>query len=269
MNTILQSAEKERKRNGRMELTESEQRRIPAGNTATGWLKIIALFFMIIDHVGVIFFPDNYELRVLGRIAFPVYAWCLVVGFHYTRSVPKYMLRLAIVGLISQPFYALALDHPWTKPNIFLTLLIGLAVLWAIREKWCFSQIWAPTAAILLATLLNISYGWKGIVFIVLLYEASGSRSALAAVMTAFFLYWGTGYAVTTSLFGIPIHVDDLPEFLRYPLSAVLRMQTYGILSMPFILIPFRKNLQLPSWLGYALYPGHLLVLLLIKMAVL
>ncbi|MCR5089729.1 MAG: conjugal transfer protein TraX [Oscillospiraceae bacterium] len=252
-----------------MELSGLERQRTPAGNTATGWLKIIALIFMVIDHIGVIFFPDTYELRVLGRIAFPLYAWCLVVGFYYTHSVPKYMLRLAFVGVISQPLYVLAIGHPWAKPNIFLTLLMGLAVLWAIREKWHFSQFWAPTAAILLATLLDISYGWKGIAFIVLLYEASGSMTGLAAVMVAFFLYWGTGYPVTTSLFGIPIHMDMLPEFLRYPLSAFLRLQTYGLLSLPFILIPFRKDLRLPSWLGYAVYPAHLLVLLLVKAAVL
>ena len=58
-----------------------------AGNTATGALKIIALCFMFMDHAGKMLFPNVPELRVLGRIAFPLYAWCLVVGFHYTRNV--------------------------------------------------------------------------------------------------------------------------------------------------------------------------------------
>ena len=44
----------------------------PAGNTATGWLKVIALVFMLIDHIGRNQFPDIQELRILGRIAFPI-----------------------------------------------------------------------------------------------------------------------------------------------------------------------------------------------------
>ena len=45
----------------------------PAGNTATVWLKIIALVFMFIDHAGKMLFPAVPEMRMLGRIAFPVY----------------------------------------------------------------------------------------------------------------------------------------------------------------------------------------------------
>ena len=45
--------------------------RVPAGNTATCWLKLIALVFMFIDHAGKIFFPAVPEMRILGRIAFP------------------------------------------------------------------------------------------------------------------------------------------------------------------------------------------------------
>ena len=43
-----------------------------AGNTATGALKIIALCFVFMDHAGKMLFPNVPELRVLGRIAFPL-----------------------------------------------------------------------------------------------------------------------------------------------------------------------------------------------------
>ena len=65
-----------------------------AGNTDTGFLKILALLFMITDHVGAIFFPKITELRIIGRIAFPLYAWCLVVGSVKTKNPVKYALRL-------------------------------------------------------------------------------------------------------------------------------------------------------------------------------
>ena len=76
-----------------------------AGNTDTGLLKILALLFMIVDHVGVRLFRDVQELRIIGRMAFPLYVWCIVVGTVYTRDPLKYALRLLIAAVIAQPFY--------------------------------------------------------------------------------------------------------------------------------------------------------------------
>ena len=235
--------------------------RKPAGNTATTWLKIIALVFMFIDHAGKMCFPNIPEMRILGRIAFPIYAWCMIVGFHYTRSVPKYLLRILITGLVSQPLYMLALNHTWKQPNIFLTLFLGLCALWGIREKKYLSQIWAPAAAMAAAILASADYGWRGVLLFIMLYAVQESRPGIAAVMVSYFLFWGSSYSITKSLFGLPINMDALPAVLSQPLSAFLRMETYALLALPFILIPFKKDLKLPRWVGYALYPAHLAVL--------
>ena len=235
--------------------------RKPAGNTATTWLKIIALAFMFIDHAGKMCFPNIPEMRILGRIAFPIYAWCMIVGFHYTRSVPKYLLRILITGLVSQPLYMLALNHTWKQPNIFLTLFLGLCALWGIREKKYLSQIWAPAAAMAAAILASADYGWRGVLLFIMLYAVQESRPGIAAVMVSYFLFWGSSYSITKSLFGLPINMDVLPAVLSQPLSAFLRMETYALLALPFILIPFKKDLKLPRWVGYALYPAHLAAL--------
>ena len=243
-----------------MEAALSRPRR-PAGNTATSWLKIVALVFMFIDHAGKMCFPSIPEMRMLGRIAFPIYAWCMIVSFHYTRSVPKYLLRILITGLVSQPLYMLALNHTWKQPNIFLTLFLGLCALWGIREKKYLSQIWAPAAAMAAAILASADYGWRGVLLFIMLYAVQESRPGIAAVMVAYFLFWGSSYSITKSLFGIPINMDALPAVLSQPLSAFLRMETYALLALPFILIPFKKDLKLPRWVGYALYPAHLAAL--------
>ena len=235
--------------------------RKPAGNTATTWLKIIALVFMFIDHAGKMCFPNVPEMRILGRIAFPIYAWCMIVGFHYTRSVPKYLLRILITGLVSQPLYMLALNHTWKQPNIFLTLFLGLCALWGIREKKYLSQIWAPAAAMAAAILASADYGWRGVLLFIMLYAVQESRPGIAAVMVSYFLFWGSSYSITKSLFGLPINMDALPAVLSQPLSAFLRMETYAVLALPFILSPFKKDLKLPRWVGYALYPAHLALL--------
>ena len=270
----------------------------PAGNLSTGVLKWIALLFMIVDHCGKVFFNNLYEMRLLGRIAFPIYAWCMIVGLHRTRNVPRYLLRILVVGLISQPLYVLALDYEldlakligetftplnsgfslealWKifytvflqKPNIFLTLLIGLAALWGIREKKYYSQFWAPVLAVCLATLLKADYGWKGILFFILLYMARGSRPAIAAVMIGFFLFWGSAYQVPSSLFGIPVNLSGWPDFVAGPLKAFLRLEAFGLLAMPFILIRFPRDIHMPKWLGYSLYPAHLVLMVILKLA--
>ena len=244
-----------------METSVLSRSRKPAGNTATTWLKIIALVFMFIDHAGKMCFPAVPEMRILGRIAFPIYAWCMIVGFHYTRSVPKYLLRILITGLVSQPLYMIALNHTWRQPNIFLTLFLGLCALWGIREKKYLSQIWAPVAAMALAIFLGADYGWRGVLLFIMLYAVQESRPGIAAVMVAYFLFWGSSYSITKSLFGLPINMDALPAFLSQPLSAFMRMEAYALLALPLILIRFKKDLKLPRWIGYTLYPAHLAAL--------
>ena len=244
-----------------MEAPVLPRNRRPAGNTATVWLKIIALVFMFIDHSGKMLFSNMQEMRILGRVAFPVYVWCMIVGFHYTRSMPKYLLRVFLVGLASQPLYMAALNHTWTQPNVFLTLFLGLCALWGIREKKFFSQLWAPAAALILAIVLNADYGWKGVLLFILLYAVRDSRGGIAAVMVSFFLFWGSSYGLTKSLFGLAIDLTRLPDFLSQLLSPFLRLETYALLSLPLILIPFGKDLKLPRWLGYILYPAHLVLL--------
>ena len=231
---------------------------------------------MLIDHLGAVVFPQIGEMRILGRIAFPLYCWCMIVGLYYTRSVPKYLGRILLAGLISQPLYAWIMNHMGTsgillrdlflgKPNILLTLFLGLTALWGIREKKYFSQLWAPAAALALATILNADYGWRGILFMILLYLVQDSRPAMAAMMTAYFLFWGASYGVTSSLFGITLNLGALPGWLSLPLKSFLRLETYALFSLIFILIPYRKNIRLPLWLSYAIYPAHLLIVLLFK----
>lgn len=241
---------------------ERKKRAIIDG-TATGWLKVIALAFMFADHSGKMLFGNMTELRLLGRIAFPLYAWCLVVGFHYTRSVPKYLLRVALVGVVSQPLYNIALGHTWSQPNVLLTLVLALCALWGMEEKRWGSHLWAPAAALILSVVTNADYGWKGVLLVLLLYGAQGSRGAIAAVMVAFCLFWGSFTSSILGVFGGALDWMTKVPGLSSMASSILRLQFMAVLALPFMLIPVpRKNdLRLPKWLNYAIYPLHLLLL--------
>ena len=269
-------------------MTNADRRQSLGGCTSTGILKVLALIFMFCDHAGKMCFPAVGELRIIGRLAFPLYCWCLVVGACRTHSMPRYMLRLALVGLISQPIYMVALNHQWNEPNIFLTLLLGLCGIWGIQEKKWGSHIWAPLLAMQGAVYLNCgagSYGWKGVLLMLLLYAARGSRKTIAAVMIPFCLYWGSGMSVQ-SLFGV-----SLAPLRRGPFSTLLtpwlQLQSMAILSLPLMIWPDEIRLpvlnrcqadidgqrhvtlrtrlpevRMPAWLSYAIYPGHLALLI-------
>ncbi len=114
------------------------------GITGTG-LKTIAALTMLMDHVGFAIvrrLPDMTDtasatykayasMRLIGRLAFPLYIFLLVEGLAHTRSRLKYVIRMAIFALMSEVPFDLAFYGKLTRDhqNVFLTLTIGLVML--------------------------------------------------------------------------------------------------------------------------------------------
>ncbi|MCX6084810.1 MAG: TraX family protein, partial [Caldiserica bacterium] len=112
-------------------------------------LKLIAIVSMTVDHVGAILLPQVDWLRIIGRVAFPLFAYQLAAGYLHTRNVARYARRLAVWGLIAQPVYMIAFGvRPWTL-NIFATLLLGLLAIWG----WDHRRWWAVALALSLAAI--------------------------------------------------------------------------------------------------------------------
>lgn len=234
-----------------------------AGNTDTSLLKIIALVSMIIDHVGVAFLPDVRELRILGRIAMPLYAWCLVVGSEYTRNALKYALRLFVLGVISQPLYVMVLGNSWSKLNILFLLCLGVLAIAGIKEKWHYSQFWAPALCLIVVLLVDMDYGWRGLLFILFLYACRYSKASLASAFLASAVLWGVYSLSVTSFFGLQFTFVNNNLFSPI-LRLFFQLQSMMWLALPLILIQTRSKVRMPKWLGYGMYPLHLLVLLII-----
>ena len=55
-------------------------------------LKILAAIFMVIDHVGLMFFPSMIIFRCIGRLSMPIFAFMISEGARYTRNKLKYFL---------------------------------------------------------------------------------------------------------------------------------------------------------------------------------
>ncbi len=235
----------------------SADKPVLAGNMDTSLLKIIALVCMIFDHVGVAYFPDTMEFRIIGRMALPLYAWCLVVGSEYTHNAFKYALRLFVIGVISQPLNMMALDNPWSELNILFLLCLGVLAIAAIRKKWYFSEFWGPALCFFAVLIFNVDYGWKGLAFILLLYAVRKSKGGIAAAYLSFAAVWGMTSYMVTQIFGVPL--TFLNGNLFSPILQIFfRLQSMVWLSLPLILIQTHSRLRMPHWLGYGLYPMHL-----------
>ena len=92
-------------------------------------LKIIALITMFIDHLGYAIFNKFSFFNYIGRVAFPIFAFQISEGFHYTKNVKKYFARLLLFAIFSQIPFMLFLSIFSTniyKLNVFFTLFLGL-----------------------------------------------------------------------------------------------------------------------------------------------
>lgn len=230
-------------------------------------LKIIATLTMLIDHIGATLVYSAYLaswnsgdaaqtnalvelyyiLRIIGRIAFPIYCFQLVEGFHHTRDLKKYVIRLVIDMALSEIPFDLAFSGyiDWTSSSVMVTLLLGvlmMAGMETFRGVW---KILAIPPFVFLAELLGTDYGGHGIVLIAMLYLTRGiSYEKLWRTLGCAVLLW-FGATVTVGGVTVPIEI-------------------FGLLALiPMFLYDGRKLTRNKwiQWGFYLFYPVHLFVL--------
>ena len=150
-------------------------------------LKIIALITMTCDHVGVQLFPQWRFLRIIGRLALPIYAWMITEGCRHTRSRKKYLLRLAAMAALCQMVYFVAMGSLYMC--ILVTFSLSVCMIWAWDTH---RKIWIPAAVTIavffLCTVLPellpefyIDYGLAGVMLPVFVYFGKHKIAALSA----------------------------------------------------------------------------------------
>ncbi|MDO5022686.1 MAG: TraX family protein [Eubacteriales bacterium] len=232
-------------------------------NHDTVFIRVVAFVAMLIDHVGLLFFPRELWLRAIGRIAFPLFCYGIVFGLVYSKNVKKYALRLFVFALISQYPYMLALNHSIEELNVLFTLLLGLIAIWGIRENKYGSRILAPALSLVLSYVITMDYGFKGVLFIIFAYMCRQSKQAFAAMMISFCLYWGTNSI--NMLYGLFNCESLFCAGLLKSIRPFFQLQTLALLALPFIIIDTDSGLKRIKHLGYLVYPGHLLILYFIQ----
>lgn len=137
-------------------------------------LKIIALVSMVIDHFGVVFFPDMFTFRIIGRISLVLYAFMLVEGFFHTKNFKKYILKIFVWAFISEIPFDLAMSgyiFNWQSQNIFFTLFLGLTGIYSLKSIR--NVIFKPLSVIFFlsaSVILRVDYSWYGVLLIFTFY---------------------------------------------------------------------------------------------------
>jgi hypothetical protein len=135
---------------------------------------MIAIVTMIIDHMGLFFFPQFIFLRLIGRLAFPLFAWLIANGAYHTRDINKYGLRLYFFALLSEIPFLLPnrlIDPTFSDLNVLCTLFFGLCVIILIK-KTSNRFYWVLFSAIFvfLAQVLQTDYGGFGVAVVIVFY---------------------------------------------------------------------------------------------------
>ncbi|WP_409343989.1 TraX family protein [Paenibacillus sp. MBLB4367] len=206
-------------------------------------MQIVAMITMLIDHIGIVFFPDSDVWRIIGRIALPIYAYGIVQGFLHTRSRARYLRRLTVLAAVSQLPYMLGLNT--LGINTIGTLAVCLGVLMLADRYPGWGAFAGAAAAILVLDTLPFSYGFYAL-FLILVYRYLDGKYWVAAHMALNLLSIAYDSGWQLQLFSI------IPTFFfayRHTLFAELKL-----------------GISPPGWLWRSFYPAHLAALALLSL---
>lgn len=236
-------------------------------------LKMIAMISMLTDHMGLFLlarvltqcgineiadqaaadaFMQAYGgwyyaeriLRMLGRMAFPIFCFLLVQGFLHTHNLKKYLGRLFLFALISELPFNLAFSGTLLfgdYQNVYFTLFLGIFALMGIRmaeEKKEWQMVWRVLFGLLAvglctgaAVLLKTDYAMSGVFMIAILYLFRRKKTLSMGLSCALLV--------------------DIPSF-------------FALLPVHFYSGERGSNIK---WLFYLFYPAHILLLYLLACA--
>lgn len=228
-------------------------------------LKLIAILSMTLDHVICVLYP-NYPtdwwiiaLHILGRVAAPIFWFMVSEGYHYTRNLKKYLLRLFVFAVIGHFAYNFAFGIPFipfktsyfNQTSVIWPLFLGVLGLVVVNSEE-FKQ-WQKTLLVFLLVALAFPSDWSSPAFLVILYMGQ-NRDNFKKQM-CMMLLWIAVYSAVYAIFINPL---------------------YGIIQMGVALtIPLLKNYngQRGSFKGmkyffYIYYPFHLVICGIIRLLV-
>ena len=233
-------------------------------------LHILAMVFMLCDHLWATVVPGNEWLTCIGRIAYPIFAFMIVEGYFHTNDLKKYVRRLLLFAALSEiPFNLMTGGGVFNllHQNVLWTFLIGIGLIHRIelakrkRSVW----FWLVTVVLsllgLLAAMLGMTdYMHFGVLTMLVFYLFRGRR-------------WWHFIGQLICLWYINI---EMMGGLVYPIVLfgkewIIHQQGFALLALlPIWLYRGKQGLynKTLKYTYYAFYPVHLLILYLLMLII-
>lgn len=226
-------------------------------------LKIIACILMAIDHVGLEIFPEYTIFRIIGRVAFPLFAFFIAEGCKYTKNKLKRFLTVFFVGAILFVFYLFYMGEAYG--NIFLTFSVSILLIYLLQfvKKQIFEckniLLSALSAMAFIASLVllylvfenvHFEYGYVGMLVPVIVSLFDFSKLNVSDRIKRL-----DTFPITLLLFAISL----------IPLSIFGRMaeiQFYCLFAIPLVaLYNGKPGSRKMKYAFYIFYPAHLVII--------
>ena len=230
------------------------------GGMTNDKLKIIAAAAMLIDHIGAYILPSVIFLRMIGRIAFPVFAFMIAEGCEHTENKKKYFRNIFVLALLCQVvFYPF---KPPTHMRIPVTFLVSVTVIFLLQNcaaKICGESSRAEKAVSVLILLLAVlAVAWVNEILVI----DYGFWGCMTPVMVSAGYYLG-GTAGKDSEENILYRkIGMLATALIFVYKVYGDVQIYAFLSIPLLaMYNGRRENIVPKYFFYVFYPMHLAVI--------
>lgn len=231
-------------------------------------LHIMAMLFMLCDHLWGTIIPGNDWLTCIGRLTFPIYAFLLVEGYFHTKNLKKYVGRLFLFAIISEIPFNLAMGSTVFFPihqNVLWSFLISIALIhWneKVKEKQIWKRVLVGISTVCIAYISGIitfvDYYHVGILMVLTFYAFRNKKwwCYLGQLLCLWYINFEIlgGFSYMVNIFGQTYFIErqSLALLALIPIWMYKGKQGYH-----------SKALQ---YSYYAFYPLHLLVLGLLKL---
>lgn len=229
---------------------------------------------MLSDHVGDAIIGHFSILNLIGRIAFPIFAFQSVQGYMHTKNFKKYLFRLLVFAIVSQVPFNLFLST-FTKDfalNIFFTFLFGLVSLFLYDKcKNKFIGLLAVIIISIIGELVKVDYGAFGILLIFNFYFFENEFDKLYNIPSIELFNKNISFKkfFMTIISIMLCFIRYIPNIMESPLliTHYLKCWLFTSLSLIFILAYNQKQGSKLKYLFYIFYPLHLLILYFINIS--
>lgn len=205
---------------------------------------------MLLDHMGAALYPDILLLRIIGRLAFPLFSFFVYEGFRHTHSRIQYLSRILSLGILCAVVYYLYSGEVYA--NVLLTFSISIVILYGIhffrkqldggkldRAGGIIVALGCLSGAYIICSWIDVDYGFLGAVLPAFAAMAVESGKSHAEIRRRALLGFAAGLIILSVWMG--------------------GIQIYSLLALPLLAFynGSRGKISMKRFF-YWFYPAHL-----------